>query len=153
MSMEIVAVASGAGSAQAMQAAGALAQASAPSAAGASGAINGTGVQAGYNLSIGDFGGFESALARVGARLEARPVQATTEAARQLMRPFDHINTEATQLAAQARTAEAGGAAMTPGEVVMLTVRCQEFMFHCQLTSNIANRTSDGLQQLFRQQS
>ena len=42
---------------------------------------------------------------------------------------------------------------MTPGEVVMLTVRCQEFMFHCQLTSNIANRTSDGLQQLFRQQA
>ena len=42
---------------------------------------------------------------------------------------------------------------MSPGEMVMLTVRCQEFMFHCQLTSNIANRTSDGLQQLFRQQS
>ncbi|WP_232539951.1 hypothetical protein [Azohydromonas aeria] len=145
MSMEIVAVASGAGSAQAMHAAGALAQAGASGAAG--------GAQAGYNLSIGDLNGFESALARVGARLEARPVQATTEAARQLMRPFDHINTEATQLAAQARSAEAGGAPMSPGEVVMLTVRCQEFMFHCQLTSNIANRTSDGLQQLFRQQS
>jgi len=26
-------------------------------------------------------------------------------------------------------------------------------MFHCQLTSNIANRTADGLQQLFRQQA
>jgi hypothetical protein len=36
--------------------------------------------------------------------------------------------------------------------MVMLSMRCQEFMFHCQLTSNIANRTSDGLQQLFRQQ-
>jgi hypothetical protein len=42
---------------------------------------------------------------------------------------------------------------MTPGDMMMLTVRCQEFMFHCQLTSNIANRTSDGLQQLFRQQA
>ena len=43
--------------------------------------------------------------------------------------------------------------ATMPGEIMKLTVRCQEFMFHCQLTSNIANRTSDGLQQLFRQQA
>jgi hypothetical protein len=152
MSMEIAALAAGAAGgggagAQALHAADALV----PS--GAAGPASGATVQAGYDLSLGDFSGFEGALARVGARLEARPVQATTEAARQLMRPFDHINTEATQLAAQANSAEAGGAAMTPGEVVMLTVRCQEFMFHCQLTSNIANRTSDGLQQLFRQQS
>ncbi|NML18511.1 hypothetical protein HHL10_26425 [Azohydromonas sp. G-1-1-14] len=121
-------------------------------AAGAS-AGGGNPVQAGYGLSLGDFSGFEGALARVGARLEARPVQATTEAARQLMRPFDHINTEAAKLAAEAHQAQASGAAMTPGEVVMLTVRAQEFMFHCQLTTNIANRTSDGLQQLFKQQS
>jgi hypothetical protein len=144
MSMQIAALASGAGAGGA----GAL---------GASGALQAAGggapVQAGYGLSLGDFSGFESALARVGARLEARPVQATTEAARQLMRPFDHINTEATQLANEAHNAQAGGEPMSPGEVVMLTVRCQEFMFHCQLTSNIANRTSDGLQQLFRQQS
>ena len=41
---------------------------------------------------------------------------------------------------------------LTPGEIIELTMRCQEFMFHCQLTSNIANRSSDGVQQLFRQQ-
>jgi hypothetical protein len=150
MSMEIAALAAGGpssalGAANALHAGGALASAGAAGGGGA--------VQAGYNLSLGDFGGFENAMARVGARLEARPVQATTEAARQLMRPFDFINTEATQLAAQAQSAQAGGASMTPGEVVMLTVRSQEFMFHCQLTSNIANRTSDGLQQLFKQQS
>jgi len=145
MSMEIAALAAGGpggGAAGALQAGGALA-----SAGGAAP------VQAGYGVALGDLSGFESALARVGARLEARPVQATTEAARQLMRPFDFINTEATQLAAEAHNAQAGGASMTPGEVVMLTVRCQEFMFHCQLTSNIANRTSDGLQQLFKQQA
>ena len=49
--------------------------------------------------------------------------------------------------------AQASGSEMTPGEVVDLTMKCHEFMFHCQLTSNIANRTSDGIQQLFRQQS
>lgn len=148
MSMEIAALAAGGpggGAAGALQAGGALAS------AGAAG--GGAPVQAGYGVALGDLSGFESALARVGARLEARPVEATNEAARQLMRPFDFINTEATQLAAEAHNAQAGGASMTPGEVVMLTVRCQEFMFHCQLTSNIANRTSDGLQQLFKQQA
>jgi hypothetical protein len=42
---------------------------------------------------------------------------------------------------------------MSPSMMVNLSVRAQEFMFHCQLTSNIANRASDGVAQLFRQQS
>jgi hypothetical protein len=37
--------------------------------------------------------------------------------------------------------------------MVMLTVKSHEFLFHSQLTANVANRTSDGLQQLFRQQA
>ena len=41
----------------------------------------------------------------------------------------------------------------TPGEMMQLTVKCHEFLFHAELTSNVANRTSDGIQQLFRQQS
>jgi hypothetical protein len=110
-------------------------------------------VQVGYNVSLTDFAGFEHALAGAGARLETRPVAATSEAAKQMMRPFDHINGEAAQLSGDANAAKAAGIEMTPSEIVQLTVRCQEFMFHCQLTSNIANRTSDGLQQLFRQQA
>jgi hypothetical protein len=120
-------------------------------------AAAGAPVQAGYGVSLGDFAGFESAMARVdarlGARLEARPVSQPSQAAQQLMRPFEHINGQATQLAQDASVARAAGQDMTPGEIVNLTVRCQEFMFQCQLTSNIANRTSDGLAQLFRQQS
>ena len=74
-------------------------------------------------------------------------------AAKQLMQPFEHINTEAQKLSLDANAAKAEGREMTPSETIQLTMQCQEFMFHCQLTSNIANRTSDGLQQLFRQQS
>jgi hypothetical protein len=48
---------------------------------------------------------------------------------------------------------EAEGTRVTPGEMVMLSMRCDEFMFHCELTSNAANRSSDGLQELFREQS
>jgi hypothetical protein len=34
-----------------------------------------------------------------------------------------------------------------------MMVTTQKFMFECQLTSSVANRTSDGIQELFRQQS
>jgi hypothetical protein len=133
-----------------MEIAAAAALAHAPSAA-AGGA--GAPVQVGYGVSLTDIGSFQRAMDSVGARLEARPVNAPSEAARQLFKPFDHINGEAARLALDAKEAKAAGHDMSPGEIVMLTVRCQEFMFHCQLTSNIANRTSDGLQQLFRQQA
>ena len=110
-------------------------------------------VQIGYGVSLTDFSGFENALARIGGRLEAHGVSPPGEAAQQLMKPFEHINGEATRLAADAQAAQAAGREMSPSEMVNLSMRCQEFMFHCQLTSNIANRTSDGLQQLFRQQA
>ena len=122
----------------------------APSSAGAAAAVP---VQAGYGVSLTDFGGFQDALARAGMRLEARPINPPSEAARQLMKPFDHINSEAARLATDAQASKATGHDLSPGEMVSLTVRCQEFMFHCQLTSNIANRTSEGLQTLFRQQA
>jgi len=110
-------------------------------------------VQVGYGVSLTDLGGFQGALTRAGERIEARRVDEPSQAARQLMQPFEHINGEAVRLAADAHASEAAGREMSPSEMVQLTVRCQEFMFHCQLTSNIANRTSDGLQQLFRQQA
>jgi len=121
-----------------------------------SGSAAGTGaaaVQVGYGVSLSDIGGFQQSLAGAGARLEARPVSAPSEAAKQLMKPFEHINGEAARLSVDASAAKSAGQDLTPGEMVNLTMRCQEFMFHCQLTSNIANRTSDGLQQLFRQQA
>lgn len=111
------------------------------------------GVQAGYGLSFTDLGHFEQALSTSQARLEARPVQAPSEALQAMARPLEYVNNEAAALAEFANRAVETGSAMTPGEMVMLSVRCQEFMFHCQLTSNVANRASDGLQQLFRQQS
>ena len=110
-------------------------------------------VQAGYGVSLSDFGGFQHAMSSAHARLESQPVGAPSQAAVQLMKPFEFINGEAQKLSLDATAAKNAGREMSPGEVVMLTVRCQEFMFHCQLTSNIANRTSDGLSQLFRQQS
>lgn len=111
------------------------------------------GVQLGYGASLTDLGAFERAVAGALQRIEAPRTEAPSAAAQALFRPLEHINAEAAQLGRDAREAADAGRTLTPGELVNLTVRCQEFMFHCQLTSNIANRTSDGLQQLFRQQS
>jgi len=85
--------------------------------------------------------------------LMPQAVTAPNETMQALFKPLDHINEEAASLNQAAQTALAAGADLTPGEMVMLTVQCHEFLFHSQLTANIANRTSDGLQQLFRQQA
>jgi hypothetical protein len=69
-----------------------------------------------------------------------------------MLRALDGIDLQARAVTDFARTAEASGGELTPGEVVQLTMQCQEFMFQAQLTSNIANRSADGVQQLFRQQ-
>lgn len=128
-----------------------VAIAQAAPATGAAGAASN--VQAGYGVSLTDFGNFQQALAQASTRLEAQPVNQPGAAAQALIQPFEQINTEATKLAADAQIAQSSGREMSPGEIVALTVRSHEFMFHSQLLSNIANRTSDGLQQLFRQQS
>jgi hypothetical protein len=119
-----------------------------PAAGPASGAL-----QAGYGVSFTDLGRFEQALQASQTRLEAQPVQELSQAVQAMAKPLEYVNNEAAALAEHARGAMAAGNSLTPGEMVMLSVRCQEFMFHCQLTSNVANRASDGLQQLFRQQS
>jgi hypothetical protein len=119
----------------------------------AAGGVAGGPVQVGYGVSLTDLSGFQQSMQNAAVRLEARPVNGPTEATKALMKPFEHINGEALRIADEAKVAQAKGHEMTPGDMMMLTMRCQEFMFHCQLTSNIANRTSDGLQQLFRQQA
>ena len=42
---------------------------------------------------------------------------------------------------------------LMPSQMFEMTMQAHKFLFQSQLTSNVANRTSDGVQQLFRQQS
>jgi hypothetical protein len=65
---------------------------------------------------------------------------------------FDSLTDGAKKLKVEAESLTAKGE-MTPADMVRLTMHCHEFMFRSTLTSNAANRTSDGVQQLFRQQS
>lgn len=112
-------------------------------------------LQVGYNATLGDAVQFGQALQAAGAKApsDVAGLDTVAPAMKGMFGALEQVNAEASNLGALARAAEAKGVDLTPGEMVMLSVRCQEFMFHCQLTSNIANRTSDGLQQLFRQQS
>lgn len=68
-----------------------------------------------------------------------------------LTNPLASLNRHSESLATQAAGLEARD--MKPSELLLLTMRSHEFLFHCELVSNVANRSSDGVQQLFRQQS
>jgi len=106
------------------------------------------GYSAGFTSDAGLFANSLSKAEGVGA------VEGTDNAVMKAMiEPLDYINKEATALIEYAQSAVASGEELSPSEIVMLTAKSQEFMFHSQLTSNVANRTADGLQQLFRQQS
>ena len=112
-------------------------------------------VDVGYNATLNQATSFQNALHASSANSVGAPqgTEALQPVMKGMMEALEQVNGQAADITALARTAEAKGTGMTPGEMVMMTVRCHEFMFNCQLTSNMANRTSDGLQQLFRQQS
>ena len=113
-----------------------------------------TQLSVGYGASLSDIANFEQSLSGAEAKTaQPRRVESPSNTERAVVKPLDYINQEAEDIVNYAKSAVESGNELTPSEIVMLTARSHEFMFHCQLTSNIANRTSDGLQQLFRQQS
>jgi hypothetical protein len=66
---------------------------------------------------------------------------------RSVMATLDSLNGRADTLGALGKDVS------KPGDMLMMTVKAQEFLFHCELTSNVANRSSEGVQQLFREQT
>ncbi len=45
------------------------------------------------------------------------------------------------------------GQSLSPSDMLHISIKSHEFMFQSQLTATVANKTSDGITQLFRQQS
>jgi hypothetical protein len=109
-------------------------------------------------IALGPSGGGAAEAGRFAASLERAggvPSVARTEMPApfgNILRALDGIDVQARGVTDYAQSSLASGGQLTPGEIVQLTMKCQEFMFQCQLTSNIANRSADGVQQLFRQQ-
>ena len=70
-----------------------------------------------------------------------------------VLNQFDSLNGQTAQIGKLANEMSASGKDLKPSEIINMTMRCQEMVFQTELTSNVANRSSDGVQQLFRQQS
>lgn len=106
----------------------------------------------GGNLNPQIEGRFQAALERAGGIEATIPAGGMPGGVRGMFNALDQVNVQARAVSRYAASAEASGGQLTPGEIVQLTMKCSEFMFQAQLTSNIANRSSDGVQQLFKQQ-
>jgi hypothetical protein len=96
-------------------------------------------------------GTFEQAMTAAEAQASGAPAHEDL-GLQKILGALDQVNGEFSELAARAEAAQGAGAALSPSEMIMLTVRCQEFMFHCELTANMATTSSNGLQQLFQEQ-
>ncbi len=104
------------------------------------------------NFAQQDITRFENALQQAGEKVtgsEAKP--AASAGLQQLLNPLASLNEKSQVLKTESEMAV--GDDVKPSELMMLTMRAHEFMFQCELTANVANRSSDGVQQLFRQQS
>lgn len=106
-----------------------------------------------------DVASFQNAMASTGAaaaNTAAMPTSVVSEvspAFKAVLSPLMSLNGRASALGAEANQVGMTNQALKPGELVKLTFHCYEFMFQSEVTSNVANRTSDGVQQLFREQS
>lgn len=70
-----------------------------------------------------------------------------------VLNQFDSLNGQTAQIGKMANAMSSSGTDLKPSQIIDMTMRCQEMVFQTELTSNVANRSSDGVQQLFRQQS
>jgi hypothetical protein len=118
---------------------------------------------AGVNFSLHDVARFETAMSAQSASAVPNGTAATAGAlgrgenfmnspgVRAMFDPLERINSSTERMLVSSEkllNPDAG-----PGEMVMTLMSAQKFMFECQLTSSVANRTSDGVQELFRQQA
>jgi hypothetical protein len=106
---------------------------------------------------------FAAALERTGGAQPAAQPAATqaagvgasepSEGTRMLIAAINNLNGGAENINAVSQSMSGNVADVTPGQMMEMTMKCHQFLFQAELTSNVANRTSDGISQLFRQQS
>lgn len=107
-----------------------------------------------------DVRAFAATLERTGGappQQAATPIDLTpaapSEGTRALIAAINNLNGGAENINAMSMSMSGNIADITPGQMMEMTMKCHQFLFQAELTSNVANRTSDGIQQLFRQQS
>jgi hypothetical protein len=109
------------------------------------------------NASVFDVSHFNAALAAAANTAPASSAHvmhvsgSESQGFRTVMATLENLNGRAESLGSKALEMQQGE--FRPSDMLMMTLKAQEFLFHCELTSNVANRTSDGVQQLFREQT
>jgi len=94
---------------------------------------------------------FQEAYNAAANRIDATASDPASSGLSSLLNPLFGLNSDSLRLTQQAD--RAAQTEMKPSELMQFTMRSHEFLFHCELVANVANRSSDGMQQLFRQQS
>lgn len=69
------------------------------------------------------------------------------------MELLNSLNSNTETLGANALGFSSNAENASPGEILKLTMDAHHFLFKSEMTANVASKTSDGIQQLFRQQS
>lgn len=101
-----------------------------------------------------DVANFEAALGAVEKPPQVEPVpESQSSGFKSAVGVLDSLNGGIESIGADAQSILANTEQMTPGDMITLTMKAHHFLFQSELTANIANRTSEGVQQLFRQQS
>lgn len=133
-------------------------------ASGASGATGGAAAAAQPQASaieVRDFGQAQMRAAGVSQPPQATGAEAvaasgeTEQSAgtRMMISAFDNLNSSAQNIESLSQSMSGTTGDLSPSQMIEMTMLSHKFLFQSQLTSNVANRTSDGVQQLFRQQS
>ncbi|MCG8317639.1 MAG: hypothetical protein MI976_30855 [Pseudomonadales bacterium] len=87
------------------------------------------------------------------SKLEASEIPAEGGSLRAAMEAIDTLNGQFKVLGDKAMEYATQHEELTPSQMLKITVHAQEFLFQSQMTANVANRSAEGIQQLFRQQS
>jgi hypothetical protein len=113
--------------------------------------LSGGGIGASSGIGPDSAQRFQEAYDAAANRADAAASDPASSSLTSLLNPLFGLNSDSAGLA---QTADrAAQIEMKPSELMQFTMRSHEFLFHCELVANVANRSSDGMQQLFRQQS
>ena len=120
---------------------------------------SGTGAAQRPQVTAFEVGQFADAYARGGAPAGgvSTPTVAQPQGPSEGMRAFgavlDKLNNGAEDIKVMSAKMAAADDQTRPSMMMQMTLASHQFLFKAELTSNVANRTSDGITQLFRQQS
>jgi hypothetical protein len=112
--------------------------------------LSGSGIGASSGIGANHAQRFQEAYNAAASRIDATSLDSSSNGVASLLNPLLNLNSESLRMTQNAD--RAAQTEMKPSELMQLTMRSHEFLFHCELVANVANRSSDGMQQLFRQQ-